>query len=90
MLGKGNRNGNGLEGCFIAMMDLVMGIYPICLLNLCVMFHFCDSSTFNIYFKLQTQFLCRNGIKREGSGQGNWGTQTDELTRSVFPCCLQP
>ncbi|CAA3020899.1 RGG repeats nuclear RNA binding protein A-like [Olea europaea var. sylvestris] len=22
-----------------------------------------------------------NGIKREGSGQGNWGTQTDELTR---------
>lgn len=25
--------------------------------------------------------LCRNEIKREGAGRGNWGTHTDELVQ---------
>lgn len=26
-----------------------------------------------------TYSICRSEFKREGSGRGNWGTQTDEL-----------
>jgi len=25
--------------------------------------------------------ICRNEFKREGSGRGNWGAQTDELAQ---------
>lgn len=43
-------------------------------------------STFTLFLWIYS--ICRNEFKREGSGRGNWGTQTDEISQCVYPLQL--
>ncbi|KAL8555766.1 hypothetical protein ACS0TY_003543 [Phlomoides rotata] len=52
------------------ILSVSFGLVPICLvLSICGL------------FARLIKFICRNDIKREGAGRGNWGTQTDELAQ---------